>query len=173
MYQIFTFLFNFCPNSRDFVNQNVEYDEQRMISLSNRVVCGDKCSFVQKKLQQGQRNCQQILLFFNFLYFSTPFFVKISTFSWIKTLKRFNNNWRRSPVGFLMGYVPFSDKKLFFNLTQKMSKSPKNSSFCRFFLLFEFRFWEYWFVSWFKTFRGDRIRYVTSFLMRKLQCFTS
>ena len=42
---------------------------------------------------------------------------------------------RRSPVGFLMVYVPVSEKKSF-SLTQKMSKSPKNSSFCRFFTLF-------------------------------------
>ena len=67
--------------ARDFVNQNVEVDQQRMILLSNRVVCGDKCSFVKKKLQQGPRNSQQILLFFY-----------IFVFSWIKILKRFNNN---------------------------------------------------------------------------------
>ena len=48
MYQFFTFLYNFCRISRDFVDQNVEYDQQRMISLSNRVVCEYKCSLVKK-----------------------------------------------------------------------------------------------------------------------------
>ena len=43
----------------------------------------------------------------------------------MKTLKRFNNNWRRSPVGFLLAYVSVSDEKLSFNLTQILSKSPE------------------------------------------------
>ena len=49
MYRFFTFSCNFCQISKDFMNQNVKYLQARMISLSNRVVCGDKCSFVKKK----------------------------------------------------------------------------------------------------------------------------
>ena len=62
MYQFFVFFSNFCQISRDFMDQNNEYDEQRKISLSNSVDCGDKYNLV-KKMQQGLRNSQQILLF--------------------------------------------------------------------------------------------------------------
>ena len=102
MYQFFTFLCNFCQLSKDFVDQNVQYDQHWMISLSNRVVCGDyKDNEIVNKFH-----------FFYIFVFSNATFVKTSTFSWIKTLEQFNNNWRRSPVGFLMGYVPVSDKKI-------------------------------------------------------------
>ena len=50
MYQFFTFSCNFCQISKDFTDQNVEYFQPRMISLSNGVVCGDKCSFVKKRI---------------------------------------------------------------------------------------------------------------------------
>ena len=49
MYQFFTFSCNFCQISKDFMGQNVEYLQPPMILLCNRVVCGDKCSFIKKK----------------------------------------------------------------------------------------------------------------------------
>ena len=70
------------------MDQNVKFFQPRMISLSNRVVCGDKCSFVKKKvLPQGFQNRQKILLFLIFVFYKA-IFVKVSTFSWIRTLKR-------------------------------------------------------------------------------------
>ena len=47
-YQFSTFSCHFCQISKNFMDQNVEYLQPRMISLSNRVVCGDECSFVKK-----------------------------------------------------------------------------------------------------------------------------
>ena len=56
------------------MDQNVKYLQPRMIPLSNRVVCGDKSSFVKKKeLSQGPQNSQKNLTFFTFLYFTTQF----------------------------------------------------------------------------------------------------
>ena len=46
MYRFFTFPRNFCQVSKDFMDRIVKYVQPRMISLSNSVVCGEKCSFV-------------------------------------------------------------------------------------------------------------------------------
>ena len=67
MYRFFTFSCNFCKTSKDFMDQNVKYFQPRMIPLSNRVVCEDKCSFV-KKRPQGPRNSQKILVFSQFCF---------------------------------------------------------------------------------------------------------
>ena len=49
-------------------------------------------------------------------------------------------------------------KQTCLNLTQKLSKTPKSASFCRFFMLFGYIFKEFVWVRWFKTVKGDRIR---------------
>ena len=73
MYRFFTFSCNFCKISKDFMDQNGKYFQPRLIWLSNRVVSGDKCSFVKKILPHGPQNNQKALLFFTFLYFTTQF----------------------------------------------------------------------------------------------------
>ena len=87
----FNFLCYFCPISRDFVEQNVEYNQQRMILLSNRVVCGNNCSFVKQTCNKDHEIVNKSYFFYIFV-FSNATFEKISFFSWIKFLKRFNNN---------------------------------------------------------------------------------
>ena len=73
------------------MDQNVKYLLPRMISLSNSVVCGDKYSCVKlTELPHGHQDSQKNLLFIFVFY--NAIFVKVSTFSWIKTLKRLNNN---------------------------------------------------------------------------------
>ena len=73
MYRFSTFSCNFCQTSTDLMDRNVEYLQHRIISLSNRVVCGDKCSFVKKELPQVPQNSKKNLTFFTFLYFTTQF----------------------------------------------------------------------------------------------------
>ena len=90
MYRFWTFSCNFCQISKVFMDHKVKYFQPRMISLSNRVVCGDKCSFVKKKgLPHEPQNSQKVLLFYFFVFYNA-IFVGVSTFSWIRTLKRFN-----------------------------------------------------------------------------------
>ena len=91
-YQFFTFSCHFCHISKDCSDQNVKYFQPRMISVSNRVVCGDKCRCVKKELPHVPRNGQKILTFFFNFGFYNAIFVKVSTFSGIGNLKRFNNN---------------------------------------------------------------------------------
>ena len=67
MYHFFTFSCNFRRISKSFMNWNGNYLHPRMISLSNRVVCGDKFSFVKKKeLPQGPQSSQKIIHFLHF-----------------------------------------------------------------------------------------------------------
>ena len=49
VFRFFTFSCNFYQVSKDFMDPNVKYLQPRKISWSNRVVCGDKCSFFKKK----------------------------------------------------------------------------------------------------------------------------
>ena len=70
--KFFTFLRNFCQISQDFVDQNVEYDQQRMISLTNSVVCGDKCSFV-KKCNKDHEIVNKSYFFLQFCIFQRNF----------------------------------------------------------------------------------------------------
>ena len=68
--------------SKDFMDENVENVQQRMNSLSNRVVRGDKSIFVKKK--KHRHNDPKIVKknenFFQFLFFNA-IFVKYSAFS--------------------------------------------------------------------------------------------
>ena len=66
MYRFSTFSSNFRQTSTDLMDRNVKYLQHRMISLSNRVVCGDKCSFVKKELPQVPQNSKKILHFLHF-----------------------------------------------------------------------------------------------------------
>ena len=80
MYQFFTFSCNFCQISKDFTDHNVEYLQPRMISLSNGVVCGDKCSFVKKKNCHMDPKIVNESYFFTFLYFITQFCERFNLF---------------------------------------------------------------------------------------------
>ena len=50
MYRFFSFSCNFFQITIDFMDRNVKYFQPRMISLSKRVVYGDKGSFVKKRI---------------------------------------------------------------------------------------------------------------------------
>ena len=80
MYQFFTFSCNFCQIFKDFMDQNLKYLQPRMISLSNRVVCGDKCSFVRKKNCNKDPKIVEISYFFYIFVFYNASLVKVSTF---------------------------------------------------------------------------------------------
>ena len=93
--------------------------------------------FCEKKLQQGPRISQQILLLLYFCIFQRNFCKNFNLFM-DQNSETVQQQLKAFSCRFLMGYVPVSDEKLSFNSTQKLSKSPINSSLCRFFMLFEY-----------------------------------